>query len=259
VTLSVQFLPSPRLQPYVHSYRVQTKEALVSYQVHPSIFHVMGIQVTGSLVAYTSNITNPLHRFGITGLQTTSKMFSGNTNTSTVLIYFKPNGLRRFLNASPREIQGLSVGMNNFCSESILSTLYNQIDSKPTRAVAIVDQFLCQIFREEVDDDPLVNHGLNSILKSHGSLHIESVYRELFLSPRQFERRFSDNVGISPKQFASIVRFQETLRRLRGVQNLTEVAQSLGYHDQSHFIKDFKRISGISPGRFVEDEELGTP
>lgn len=250
----VQFHPSPKLQPYVHSYRVQTNGTLVSYQVHPSIYHVMGIQISGSLTVHSDNIAAPLHRFGITGLQTTSRMFSGNTYSSTVLIYFKPHGLRKFLNASPRDVQGLSVGMNNFCSQSTLATLYDQIDSMPAQAVAVVDQFLCQLFREDVDDDLLVKQSLNSILKSHGSLKVEEISREVFLSPRHFERRFSEHIGMTPKQFASIVRFQEALRRLRRIQNLTEVAFSLGYHDQSHFIKDFKRISGSSPGRFVDDE-----
>jgi AraC-like DNA-binding protein len=60
-------------------------------------------------------------------------------------------------------------------------------------------------------------------------------------------------MGKSPKQFIRIVRFQEVLRRLSLGDNsyLTEYAYNNGYFDQSHFIKDFKSLSGYTPKEFV--------
>ena len=68
-------------------------------------------------------------------------------------------------------------------------------------------------------------------------------------SRRVFERRFKARTGFSPALFQRIVRFQRCYRMLeRGeVANLTELAMARGYADQSHFIRDFKRFSGLNP------------
>ena len=69
------------------------------------------------------------------------------------------------------------------------------------------------------------------------------------LSPRQFERRFADVLGISPKLYARIIRFEAAVRKRAfssGV-NWTTVAHDLGYHDQMHMIHDFQLLSGETP------------
>lgn len=71
---------------------------------------------------------------------------------------------------------------------------------------------------------------------------------ELGLSLRTFERRLSRRVGLSPARFRQILRFFVAYRRLRSPQPLTGVAHDSGYADQSHFIRDFRRFTGLRPG-----------
>ena len=66
---------------------------------------------------------------------------------------------------------------------------------------------------------------------------------------RQFERRFRYEIGIPPKLYARIARFEAALRRKAAAPAMqwTDIAHALGYHDQMHMVHDFKRLSGDSP------------
>lgn len=68
------------------------------------------------------------------------------------------------------------------------------------------------------------------------------------LSKRQYERIFRETVGMNPKEYARVVRFQKALWMMQnGQQNYAEIADGCGFSDQSHFIRDFKEMSGHTP------------
>ena len=79
------------------------------------------------------------------------------------------------------------------------------------------------------------------------------------LSARQFERRFGAQVGLSPKAFLRVVRFQEVLRAV-GAGSTTDwarLAVELGFYDQPHFVNDFKAFTGYTPTDWnVQDDSL---
>lgn len=75
------------------------------------------------------------------------------------------------------------------------------------------------------------------------------VQRELGISERSLERLFLGHIGLTPILYSRISRFQNAMARLKqgAYSSLTDVAYSSGYFDQSHFIRDFRRFSGVSP------------
>ena len=73
------------------------------------------------------------------------------------------------------------------------------------------------------------------------------------LGKKQFERSFRSLVGINPKEYASIVRFQKALAMMQsGESVLSQVAYASGYSDQSHFIREFRRFSGQTPATLLK-------
>jgi methylphosphotriester-DNA--protein-cysteine methyltransferase len=58
-------------------------------------------------------------------------------------------------------------------------------------------------------------------------------------------------VGVTPKRYASLARFERALQLARGAASLTHAALDAGYYDQSHFIRDFTRFAGGPPGQFL--------
>ncbi len=106
--------------------------------------------------------------------------------------------------------------------------------------------------------DPMSQQLMDTITTAEELPTIEELVGGSGLARRQFERRFKAITGLSPALFMRIVRFQRSFHMLENgtAGSLTEVALAAGYFDQSHFIRDFKRFSGMNPRRyFIHTEE----
>jgi AraC-like DNA-binding protein len=88
-----------------------------------------------------------------------------------------------------------------------------------------------------------------AIHRNNGCVGVSDLARRSGLCIRQFERRFSQEIGIPPKLYARIVRFEAALRRKAEAPEArwTDIAYALGYHDQMHMVHDFNKLSGDSP------------
>jgi AraC-like DNA-binding protein len=92
-----------------------------------------------------------------------------------------------------------------------------------------------------------------SLLRPGHSKRIPQLARESYMSTRNFQRKFAEDTGISPKLFARLGRFQLALdmKRTRG-NDWAKVAHELGYFDQMHMVKDFRAFGGDSPSRLIQ-------
>lgn len=91
-----------------------------------------------------------------------------------------------------------------------------------------------------------------------GLVRVAQLAASLSLGPRQLERLFREHVGLAPKLFLRVVRFQEVLRAVGGRANVTswaDLAARHGYYDQAHFIHDFKSFVGEPPTAWNIDHE----
>lgn len=96
--------------------------------------------------------------------------------------------------------------------------------------------------------NPIITQSLQW-LEHHEKPNIEKMAGQLAISKRTLERTFKAAIGISPKQFAGIIRTQHFLKALK-TEKLTRLAYEFGYYDQSHLIRDFKTKTGITPGKY---------
>lgn len=97
---------------------------------------------------------------------------------------------------------------------------------------------------------------MNSIPNSGKVPSIKVLADNSFLSLRQFERRFKEFSGFSPKLFLRIKRFNSTLNKSFPNQCLAEIAYEYGYYDQSHFIHDFQKFSGYNPKEYFKQTTI---
>lgn len=74
------------------------------------------------------------------------------------------------------------------------------------------------------------------------------------LSLRQYRRRFEAEVGLPPKLFERIQRFQGALQRI-GREPLVDIALECGYYDQAHLIRDFRQFTGNTPSQWLRGQE----
>jgi AraC-like DNA-binding protein len=106
--------------------------------------------------------------------------------------------------------------------------------------------------------DLYIQHAVSMIHHRGGNVVIRDVYEKLHMTEKTFERRFDQIVGVSAKTFSSICRFRASMEKIRTGEytNLSDIAFDMGFADQSHFIRSFKRFTGESPGRFLKIKEL---
>lgn len=99
-------------------------------------------------------------------------------------------------------------------------------------------------------------HHLSAVLKdiqmSKGQISIDELAKRNFITARQLERSFKKHIGISPKEFANIIRFQFALEKIKHnkqQQSLLDIAFESGYYDHSHLTNEIKRYTGLSPSQ----------
>jgi transcriptional regulator GlxA family with amidase domain len=93
----------------------------------------------------------------------------------------------------------------------------------------------------------VVTHALERLSDPNGRRSLAAIAAELALSERQLERRFLLRVGMMPKRFARLARFQRAISLMDSASALAAVAQLAGYYDQSHFVREFRAFAGTAP------------
>jgi transcriptional regulator GlxA family with amidase domain len=93
------------------------------------------------------------------------------------------------------------------------------------------------------------------MIRAHGDIAIETVAQVIGISRRQLERRFKREIGLSPKQFCRILRFQKVFASLETNDPAwPDVAAACGYYDQAHLIRDCRELSGETPSALLSAE-----
>lgn len=133
----------------------------------------------------------------------------------------------------------MARGLGNIASEnSFLQSI------KPS-----LDGFLLRLFSGiKPEPDSRLYEAIDIILRSQGILTVEKEL-QTGISPRQLRRLFGRFVGDTPKMFSKVVRFQQILQARPSRQALrrNKLFFDYGYHDQAHFIKEFKSMYGLTP------------
>jgi AraC-like DNA-binding protein len=87
------------------------------------------------------------------------------------------------------------------------------------------------------------------MLSARGSSSVQCVSEQLDVSRRTLERRFAEEVGLTPKEYCRVLRFRAALDQL-GESPAVEAAANAGYFDQSHLIRDFQEFAGCTPRQY---------
>jgi len=106
------------------------------------------------------------------------------------------------------------------------------------------------------DDETLSMAATIATLRaSGGNAPIGRLAQAAGLSRRQFERRFGERIGLSPRMFGRIVRFQRAFRSL-GVERGAALAARCGYADQAHLVREMRRFAGQTPTALTQADGL---
>lgn len=93
---------------------------------------------------------------------------------------------------------------------------------------------------------------IDDIHSTNGQINICQLSKRNFTTVRQLERKFKKYIGLSPKEYSNIIRFQNALSMIKDSdknRNLLDIAFECGYYDHSHLTNEIKRNTGLSPSK----------
>jgi AraC-like DNA-binding protein len=170
-------------------------------------------------------------------------------------VRFHPAGMRAIIGAAMDEITDHHLKVADLAPRAT-ATLIERMAEAPTPTVraALIQDLVAELAaRHARFQDDGVQRWTTRLVNTKGALSVATLAREAGLSTRQVERRFMTEVGISPRQYANVVRFRSVFDRLAGGKQpaWAALAADAGYFDQSHMIRDFQRFLGCSPNAFL--------
>jgi AraC-like DNA-binding protein len=166
---------------------------------------------------------------------------------ATIQVILKPYALQTLFGFDASKLTDGSSWPDGFSGEELNVQLVAAADNSDR--IRLFSDFLAARLRQGLPRDELVERSIDLVRQDIGSVTVVSLLEQLGISERQFERRFSQAVGVSPHLYIRVRRVNEAMRLMDSGQyeRLTDVAQALNFHDQSHFIHDIKAFSGITP------------
>jgi AraC-like DNA-binding protein len=161
-------------------------------------------------------------------------------------------GTAALLGVDPRALSDGWTSLDRMLPKSAVAGLVRaaaRARSTPAQ-VAILDAFLSErLLNREID--PRLSRALRRVFAREGNVSVAALAKQSGAHARTLGRLFRDAVGLTPKRFMRVVRLQAALRALPGASNWAQVAATLGYHDQAHFIHDVRDLFGATPGELV--------
>ncbi len=177
------------------------------------------------------------------------------TSTQVVL---KPHALQTLMGLNASVLTNSVVDLSEFSAGSLNMQLMEAHTDE--QRVGFITDFLTAKLRQTQSRDCLVEASLRVIHQHSTSVTVKYLLDTLNLSERQFEKRFTQTVGLTPQFYIRVKRFNEAIRLMKThpFEKLTDVAYALNYYDQSHFIRDIKAFSGITPKSLFQKVDLQT-
>ncbi len=175
--------------------------------------------------------------------------------TEFVGIRFYPGMAGQFLNLNAIEVFQQEVKAQD-CSEPF-GKIFDQLCecNSIIQALGTLQTSLLELQRVNSGDDiPLpTREALRLISSSKGQMPVSQVAETIGVSERTVRRGVTAAVGLSPKVLARILRFQNTMSRLRSPapSDLCSIALECGYADQSHMAREFQQLAGLTPTAFM--------
>jgi methylphosphotriester-DNA--protein-cysteine methyltransferase len=125
----------------------------------------------------------------------------------------------------------------------------------PAQKLRAVELVLLERAAGMLEEQPVVEYAAGNLLCTPQTARIADLATKTGFSSRRFIELFKLHVGMTPKLFCRVRRFQSVLRRITSGRSVswTGVALDCGYFDQSHFIRDFQAFAGVNPTKYRTD------
>jgi AraC-like DNA-binding protein len=250
--------PCPLLRSRIHSYWILKEKA--------SNKPIPEIAIADGLVELMFNYADPYHRLDITDQSQTivsgSVIIGERTHTvgasklhrlDMIGVNFYPMGAYQLFGIPLHTLNNQIIPLADIQMDDLMDLEDKLYEIKDDNAkFEYLDNFFLTKLSPLNTHQKRTAHILSHIAESGGNLKIENISQLYALTSKTLERDFKQYLGLTPKAYARIIRFQRFYRHLlSSPKNFYDSAYlDFGFYDQNHFIKEFKYFLGLTPTAF---------
>jgi AraC-like DNA-binding protein len=192
---------------------------------------------------------------GVVGPHSEAFFIEHTAHDELVGVHFKPAGAFPFLGCGAGELRNRWVALEDLWSDRRAERLVSQLHEAPSVAtkVAVVERWLLRTVSRPLARHPAVAHALRAFRHDSTVPSAAATAAAVGLSQRRFIEVFREQVGLTPKLFCRIERFQRLLALVGDSAEVdwSSAALSCGYFDQAHFVHDFREFTGLRPTEYL--------
>lgn len=169
-------------------------------------------------------------------------------------VHFRPGGAFPFFQPPASELRNLCLPIDTLWRVHSSSLRDRLLEAPGIAAMfSVVEDYLLEQLVKPLEQHPAVAFALHHFARLPGATTVASVTDRIGLSSRRFIELFHNQVGLTPKAFCRVRRFQRVLHSIHGAHSVdwAQTALSCGYYDQAHFIHDFQEFSGLRPTAYL--------
>ena len=192
---------------------------------------------------------------GISGAKSQSFIIQRTALDELLGIHFRRGGAFPFLGFPASELQDLDITIADLWGEQRANQLLSLLHGARSVEMKfrVIENWLMRTASRPLMHHPAVLFAMKEFRRDAGLQSSAVVARKVNLSQRRFIEVFRDQVGLTPKLYCRIQRFQDVIM-MASKQNEVDwldVALSCGYFDQSHFNHDFREFCGLNPTEYL--------
>jgi AraC-like DNA-binding protein len=169
-------------------------------------------------------------------------------------IQFRPAGAFPFFKLPVSELKNTDVTLDCLWKGAVSELRERLLAASGVSAMfALAEECLLGQLVREPRLHPAVDFARQHFCRAPHMATVSSVLHSIGVGHHRFTQLFNDQVGLSPKAFCRVRRFQRVLQAVHRLHDVDWVGVALdcGYYDQPHFIHDFRAFSGLTPAQYL--------
>lgn len=173
---------------------------------------------------------------------------------SILAVYFKPGAALPFFGAAASDLHNLHVPLDVFWHGDAHDLYCRLLEAQTVqRRFHILEMALIEQLAYAENRHRAVDYALAAFMGAPQTQTVTQVIDQIGLSATRFIQVFNESIGLTPKRFCRVQRFQQAAQMIAtsAQPNFVEIALACGYYDQAHFINDFQAFAGITPTEYA--------
>lgn len=172
-------------------------------------------------------------------------------------VVFQPGALYRITGIHSVELTNVYLDAEDILGSSTRLVNEQLYDAETySEMIQIIEHYLSDLIKRTKNNRHPIDVISRQMVDENERYSLDGFIKKSFLCHRQFDRKFLERVGISPKQYLQVIRFDKAFRMKNRYpeRDWLTIALHCGYYDYQHLVKDYKEFTGCTPTQFLEIE-----